>query len=170
MRKLIASPHWVYFPDLTGAVVLLRVAESEEAIAIWVTHEVASGLLAIMKADPDVETIMDFSQAQELLSGSDLPLTKVEILGYREGVFFAYLVLAKEGIEIREPCLVSEAIALALLADLPILVSLEVLERSAIVFNGDFSPMTDVDIADFMMDLEKLNPEDFINGGKSSFR
>lgn len=163
MKKLIASPDWVYFPDLAGAVVLLRVAESEEAIAIWVTHEVADSLLAIMARKPGSEEKIDLSWAKEILSENDLPLVKSEILDYQEGIFAAYLVFSRAEVEIRKACLVSQAIALALLADLPILVSSEVLERSAIAFNGDFRPLSDTDISDFMAQLEKLSPEDFIN-------
>jgi hypothetical protein len=96
----------------------------------------------------------------EILSQLDAQVVRITVTELRENTFFAEITVQQDGSEIQIDSRPSDAIALAIRADAPIFAADEVIEESAIEFEGE-----DVDeeqiVAEFKSFLDQVTPEEF---------
>jgi bifunctional DNase/RNase len=96
----------------------------------------------------------------EILSQLDAQVVRITVTELRENTFFAEITVQQDGSEIQIDSRPSDAIALAIRAEAPIFAADDVIEESAIEFEGE-----DVDeeqiVAEFKSFLDQVTPEEF---------
>ena len=101
----------------------------------------------------------------EILSQLDAQVVRITVTELRENTFFAEITVQQDGSEIQIDSRPSDAIALAIRADAPIFAADDVIEESAIEFEGE-----DVDeeqiVAEFKSFLDQVTPEEFAIEGE----
>ena len=88
---------------------------------------------------------------------------RVAVTELRENTFYAQVTIQQDGSEIEVDSRPSDAIAIAVRTDAPIFVADEVIEESAIEFEGDEINDQDLEkeVSKFRSFLENITPEDF---------
>lgn len=134
--------------------IVLLLAEDNRQLPIWIgSPEAAAIALSQQGFTPSRPLTHDL--VMNILQSLGAPLERVEITALVDGVFYADLVLASGQ---RISCRPSDAVAVALRAQRPILCADEVLDSAAIV--EEPSP-SDVDVDAFRAFLDEVSPEDF---------
>jgi bifunctional DNase/RNase len=99
----------------------------------------------------------------ELLSQLDAQVIRITVTELRENTFYARITVQQDGSEIEIDSRPSDAIALAVRADAPIFAADQVIEESAIEFEGE--EVNEEEIVDeFKKFLDKVSPEEFASG------
>jgi uncharacterized protein len=143
--------------DLVGKqpIVLLKTAEGNRFLPIWIGHSEAAAILMRIQG-----------------AATPRPMTQVAVTELRDNTFFAVITVQQNGTELEIDSRPSDAIALAVRAEAPIFVADEVIEESAIEFEGeegeapDISQMTPEQQAklreDFKEFLDQVTPDQFV--------
>lgn len=136
-------------------IVLLRETEGTRYLPIWVGAVEATAIAyaqqGIVPPRPLTHDLL-----RDVLAALGATLTEVRITALTDGVFYAILVFAS-GIEVSARP--SDAIALALRTQTPILAADEVLDAAGIELPED-EPSED-EVERFREFLDQVNPEDF---------
>jgi bifunctional DNase/RNase len=136
-------------------IVLLREISGDHYLPIWVGPNEAS---VIALAQQGVQSVRPLTHdlITKLLEQFQLTLTMVRITELVDGVFHAQMCF-QEGSEIS--CRPSDAIALALKANVPIFCAEEVISAAGIVVDegGD----SEAEVEAFREFLDQIKPEDF---------
>ncbi len=154
--------------DLVGKqpIVLLRTADGNKFLPIWIGHpEAAAILMKLQGAAPPRPLTHDLLAA--MLSQLDAHVARITVTELRENTFYAVITVVQDGTEFEIDSRPSDAIALAVRSEAPIFAADDVIEESAIEFEGE-----DVDEAElearieaeaekFREFLEDVSPEDF---------
>jgi bifunctional DNase/RNase len=96
----------------------------------------------------------------EALGQLDARVTRVTVTELRENTFYAQITVQQDGSEIEIDSRPSDAIALALRADATIFVADDVIEESAIEFEGD-DVNTEEMVDEFKAFLDRVSPDEF---------
>jgi|1185.fasta_scaffold98370_2 bifunctional DNase/RNase len=150
-------------------IVLLRERDGERYLPIWIGAVEAT---AIAYAQQGVEPARPLTHdlLADVVAGLGHKLREVQITDLDEGVFFADLVF-ESGVKISARP--SDAIALALRVDAPVVAAPEVLDEAGIalpddeedadgILEGDGQGETEqIDVEQFRAFLEEVSPEDF---------
>jgi len=154
-------------------IVILREAEGERILPIWIGPGEAQAIRRILSEEPFPRPLTH-DLLYIVLEGLKAKITRVIISDLRENTFFASVIVEREKEVLSVDARPSDSIALALRAKAPIFVNEKLLqpapqeepiagEESA----GESRPLTDEEKAEQLRRyLEKLNPEDF---GKFQF-
>jgi bifunctional DNase/RNase len=87
-------------------------------------------------------------------------VVRITVTELRENTFFAEITVQQNGSEIQIDSRPSDAIALALRAEAPIFVADEVIEESAIEFEGEEVQEEEM-VAEFRRFLDNVTPDEF---------
>lgn len=148
-------------PLTNTPIVILKDMEEKKAIPIWI------GLFEASAIATELEKVsfsrpMTHDLLHNMLKNLDVEVTGIEITDLKNNTFFANICLLKGGIKIVIDSRPSDAIALALRANVPIFVDEKVIEKSRSVDMGkekvDLDKLKEDKLKEF---LENLSPEDF---------
>jgi bifunctional DNase/RNase len=153
--------------DLVGKqpIVLLKTLEGNRFLPIWIGHpEAAAILMRLQNAAP--QRPMTHDLVTDMLAQLDVHVVRVAVTELRENTFYAQVTIQQDGSEIEVDSRPSDAIAIAVRTDAPIFVADEVIEESAIEFEGDEinDQELEKEVSKFRSFLENVTPEDFTEG------
>ena len=144
-------------------IVLLREREGERYLPIWVGAVEATAIAyaqqGVVPPRPLTHDLM-----RDLLDALDAPISEVRITGLEDGVFHAVIAFAS-GLEVAARP--SDAIALALRAEAPIVGAESVLEEAGIEIPDEDEPVEEDQVEKFREFLDQVSPEDFGAPGPS---
>ena len=136
-------------------IVLLRESEGTRYLPIWV-GAVEATAIAYAQQGVVPPRPLTHDLLRDVLDALDAGLSEVRITALRDGVYYAVLVFSS-GIEVSARP--SDAIALALRAEVPIFGAEEVLEEAGIDLPEE-EPAED-EVERFRAFLDEVSPEDF---------
>ena len=150
-------------------IVLLKTADDERFLPIWIGHpEAAAILMKLQGASPPRPMTHDlFTDVISELQGEVVRVTVTEL---RENTYYARITILQDGREVEIDSRPSDAIALAVRCDARIFASDEVVEESGIELQTEddeqpglvtASSLSDLDPAEFRRFLETVTPEEF---------
>src|ERR1044072_3693385 len=138
--------------DLVGKqpIVLLKTADGNKFLPIWIGHPEAAATLM-----------------KDRLSPRDAHVVRIAVTELRENTFYARITVQQDGSEIEIDSRPSDAIALAVRADAPIFAAEDVIEESAIEFEGEEVNEDEVQeiVSEFKQFLEHVTPDEFAEAG-----
>ena len=117
-------------PQTKTPIVILREMEGETVLPVWVGAMEAMAVSLVLNKE-NLPRPLTHDLLLMALRALKAGLVKVEITDLKDGVFFALLVLQGPGGRVRVDCRPSDAIALAMRAEAPIMVNEDVLRRAA---------------------------------------
>jgi len=153
--------------DLVGKqpIVLLKTVDGNRFLPIWIGHPEAAAILMKLQ-NAATPRPMTHDLVTDILSQLDAQVVRVAVTELRENTFFAQVTIQQDGSEIDVDSRPSDAIALAVRAEAPIFVADDVIEESAIEFEGE--EITDADlekeVSKFRSFLENVTPDEFAAG------
>ena len=158
--------------DLVGKqpIVLLKTAEGNRFLPIWIGHSEAAAILMRIQG-ASTPRPMTHDLLTDMLGELGAEITRVAVTELRDNTFFAVITVQQNGTELEIDSRPSDAIALAVRAEAPIFVADDVIDESAIEFEGeegeapDISQMTPEQQAklreDFKEFLDHVTPDEF---------
>jgi bifunctional DNase/RNase len=154
--------------DLVGKqpIVLLKTVDGNKFLPIWIGHSEAAAILMKLQ-NATTPRPMTHDLLAEILLQLDAQVTRVAVTELRENTFFAQVTIQQDGSEVDIDSRPSDAIALAVRATAPIFVADEVIEESAIEFEGEGEPANEeieAKVSEFREQLDSLTPDDFLKG------
>jgi bifunctional DNase/RNase len=147
--------------DMVGKqpIVLLKTADGNRFLPIWIGHSEAAAILMKLQGTTTPRP-MTHDLLTELLSQLDAQVVRITVTELRENTFFAEITVQQDGSEIQIDSRPSDAIALAIRAEAPIFAADEVIEESAIEFEGEEVNEEEI-VAEFKSFLDQVTPEEF---------
>ena len=147
--------------DLVGKqpIVLLKTADGNKFLPIWIGHPEAAAILMKLQGAATPRPMTN-DLVTEMLYQLDTHLVRICVTELRENTFYASIILQQDGSEIEIDSRPSDAIALAVRAEVPIFAADRVIEESAIEFEGD--DVNEEEIVDeFRKFLDQVTPDEF---------
>jgi hypothetical protein len=139
--------------------VLLKTAESNKFLPIWIGHPEAAAILMKLQGT-SAPRPLTHDLLVNMLGELDVEVVHVTVTELRENTFYASITVKQDGSEIEIDSRSSDAIAVAVRAQVPIYAADSVIEESAIEFEGD--EVNEEEIVDeFKKFLDKVSAEDF---------
>jgi bifunctional DNase/RNase len=131
--------------DLVGKqpIVLLKTAEGNRFLPIWIGHAEAAAILMRIQGAATPRP-MTHDLLSDIIGKLDAEVVAVTVTELRDNTFYASITVQMNGSEIEVDSRPSDAIALAVRSDAPIFAADEVIEESAIEFEGDDGPPENV--------------------------
>ncbi|MDO9527874.1 MAG: bifunctional nuclease family protein [Syntrophales bacterium] len=149
-------------PLTNTPIVILKDMEEKMAVPIWI------GLFEASAIATELEKVsfsrpMTHDLLHNILVRLDVKVTKIEINDLKDNTFFANIYFLKDGSNVIVDSRPSDAIAIALRGNAPILVDEKVIEKSRKLDLGDKKVMSldklkEENLEEF---LKSLSPEDF---------
>jgi bifunctional DNase/RNase len=150
-------------------IVLLKTADDEKFLPIWIGHpEAAAILMKLQGATPPRPMTHDLFA--DVISELEAEIVKVAVTELRENTFYARITIVQDGREVEIDSRPSDAIALAVRCDAKIFADEDVIEESGIEFQAEDEErpglvtapdLADLDPAEFRKFLETVTPEQF---------
>jgi bifunctional DNase/RNase len=144
-------------------IVLLRERNGERYLPIWVGAVEATAIAyaqqGVVPPRPLTHDLM-----RDLLEALEAPVKEVRITDLADGVFYA-LIVFESGLEV--PARPSDAIALALRAEVPIVGAEQVVDEAGIEIPDEDEPVEEDQVEKFREFLDQVSPEDFGAPGAS---
>jgi bifunctional DNase/RNase len=152
--------------DMVGKqpIVLLKTADGNRFLPIWIGHSEAAAILMKLQGTTTPRP-MTHDLLTELLSQLDAQVVRITVTELRENTFFAEITVQQDGSEIQVDSRPSDAIAIAIRAEAPIFAADEVIEESAIEFEGEEVNEEEI-VAEFKSFLDQVTPEEFAIEGE----
>src|SRR5437773_4982442 len=99
----------------------------------------------------------------DMLEQLGAQVIRITVTELRENTFYAQITVQLDGSEIEVDSRPSDAIALAIRADAPIFAADDVIEESAIEFEGDEINQEDIEsrVSEFKQFLDEVTPDEF---------
>jgi uncharacterized protein len=113
-------------------IVVLKQVDQERYLPVWIGPYEAEAITIALQ-EIEVSRPQTHDLVKNILSGLDVKIVHVEISELKDDIFYGTLLLTKEENEIRIDCRPSDAIAIAVRAHVPILVSEEVMAEASII-------------------------------------
>jgi uncharacterized protein len=153
--------------DLVGKqpIVLLKTADGNKFLPIWIGHPEAAAILMKLQGSTTPRP-MTHDLVTEILGELEVRVVRIAVTELRENTFYAQITVQREGseAEIDIDSRPSDAIALAQRADAPIFAADEVIEESAIEFEGEDVNEEQV-VSEFRTFLDTVTPDEFASAG-----
>ena len=153
--------------DLVGKqpIVLLKTAEGNKFLPIWIGHPEAAAILMKLQS-ASTPRPMTHDLVTDMLEQLGAQVVRITVTELRENTFFAQITVQQDGSEVDIDSRPSDAIALAIRADAPIYAADEVIEESAIEFEGDEINQEDLEkeVSKFKQFLDHVTPDEFAVG------
>jgi uncharacterized protein len=124
--------------DLVGKqpIVLLKTVDGNKFLPIWIGHPEAAAILMKLQS-ASTPRPMTHDLVTDMLEQLDAQVVRITVTELRENTFYAQITVQQDGRELEIDSRPSDAIALAIRAEAPIFAADEVIEESAIEFEGD---------------------------------
>jgi uncharacterized protein len=147
--------------DLVGKqpIVLLKTKDGNRYLPIWIGQPEAAAILMKLQG-ASTPRPMTHDLLTEILSQLDAQVVRITVTELRENTFFAQVTVQMDGTEFEVDSRPSDAIALAIRAEAPIFAADDVIEESAIEFEGDDVNEEEM-VAEFKRFLDDVSPEQF---------
>jgi bifunctional DNase/RNase len=147
--------------DLVGKqpIVLLKTADGNKFLPIWIGHPEAAAILMKLQGATTPRP-MTHDLVTEMLSQLDAQVVRITVTELKENTFYASITVQQNGSEIEIDSRPSDAIALAVRAEAPIFAAEEVIEESAIEFEGEDVNEEEI-VSEFKAFLEHVTPDEF---------
>ncbi len=147
--------------DLVGKqpIVLLKTAEGNKYLPIWIGHPEAAAILMKLQG-ASTPRPMTHDLLTDILGQLEVQLLRITVTELKESTFYASITFQQDGSEIEVDSRPSDAIALAVRAEAPIFVADQVIEESAIEFEGDEVNEEEV-VSEFRRFLDNVSPDEF---------
>ena len=147
--------------DLVGKqpIVLLKTADGNKFLPIWIGHPEAAAILMKLQG-ASAPRPMTHDLFTEVLSQLDAQVVRITVPELRENTFYAQITVARDGSEVDVDSRPSDAIALAIRVDAPIFAADDVIEESAIEFEGEEVDEEKI-VSEFKSFLDNVSPEEF---------
>jgi len=150
--------------DLVGKqpIVLLKTADGNKFLPIWIGHPEAAAILMKLQG-ASTPRPMTHDLVTSMLGELDAQVVRITVTELKENTFYASITVQQNGSEIEIDSRPSDAIALAVRADAPIFAAEEVIEESAIEFEGEEVNEEEVQeiVSEFKQFLEHVTPDEF---------
>jgi bifunctional DNase/RNase len=138
-------------------IVLLKETEGTRYLPIWIGAAEATAIaFALEGVEPQRPLTHDLLKLS--LDALDARVQRVVVTEMRDGIYFADLVLSRDGTEIAVSSRPSDAIALAARTAAPIFVAPAVLDESGVEIRDEEE---EDEVARFRNFLDSVKPEDF---------
>jgi bifunctional DNase/RNase len=150
--------------DLVGKqpIVLLKTKDGNRYLPIWIGQPEAAAILMKLQG-ASTPRPMTHDLVTEILQHLEAHVVRITVTELRENTFFAQITVQMDGAEFDVDSRPSDAIALAIRAEAPIFAADEVIEESAIEFEGDDVNEEEM-VAEFKRFLDDVSPEQFALG------
>jgi bifunctional DNase/RNase len=147
--------------DLVGKqpIVLLKTKDGNKYLPIWIGQPEAAAILMKLQG-ASTPRPMTHDLLTEILGQLDAQVTRITVTELRENTFYAQVTVQMDGTEIDVDSRPSDAIALAIRAEAPIFAADEVIEESAIEFEGEEVNEEEM-VDEFKKFLDQVSPEQF---------
>jgi bifunctional DNase/RNase len=153
--------------DLVGKqpIVLLKTADGNKFLPIWIGHAEAAAILMKLQSQAPPRP-MTHDLLSDMLEQLEAQILRITVTELRENTFYAQLTIQLDGSEVEIDSRPSDAIALAVRADAPIFVADEVIDESAIEFEGEeiSDEALEKEVTKFRSFLENVTPDEFAGG------
>ena len=152
--------------DLVGKqpIVLLKTADGNKFLPIWIGHPEAAAILMKLQGAATPRPLTH-DLVTDMLSQLDAQVTRITVTELKENTFYASITVQQDGSEIEIDSRPSDAIALAVRAEAPIFAAEEVIEESAIEFEGEGEEVNEEEVqeivSEFKQFLENVTPDEF---------
>ena len=153
-------------PVTNMPIVILKDNSGDAVLPIWVgIYEANAIALEIGKVTTPRPMTHDL--IKNVLVGLDTQVHKVVVTELREDTFYAVIWIERQGNVISIDSRPSDAIALAVRADAPIFAADDVIEESAIEFEGEEVNEDEI-VDEFKKFLEDVSPDQFAVGDEET--
>ena len=131
--------------DMVGKqpIVLLKTADGNRFLPIWIGHPEAAAILVKLQNTAHARP-MTHDLLNDVVGQLDAEVISIAVTEMRENTYYARITLQRNGSEIEVDSRPSDAIALAVRSDAPIFAADEVIDESAIEFEGEEGPPENV--------------------------
>ena len=150
--------------DLVGKqpIVLLKTAEGNKFLPIWIGHPEAAAILMKLQS-ASTPRPMTHDLVTDMLEQLGAQVIRITVTELRENTFYAQITVQQDGSEVEIDSRPSDAIALAIRAEAPIFAADDVIEESAIEFEGDEINQEDLEkeVSKFKQFLDHVSPDEF---------
>src|ERR671937_1601312 len=152
--------------DMVGKqpIVLLKTVDGNRFLPIWIGHPEAAAILMKLQG-ASTPRPMTHDLVTDMLTQLDAQVSRICVTELRENTFYATITLQQDGSEIEIDSRPSDAIALAVRADAPIFAADQVIEESAIEFEGEDVNEEEI-VSEFKQFLENVTPDEFAVEGE----
>ena len=140
-------------------IVLLKTAEGNRFLPIWIGHPEAAAILVKLQG-ASAPRPLTHDLLVNMLTELDVEVLHVTVTELRENTFHASITVRQNGSEIEVDSRSSDAIAVAVRAQVPIYAADAVVEESAIEWEGDEVDEEKI-VDEFRSFLDKVSAEDF---------
>jgi bifunctional DNase/RNase len=147
--------------DLVGKqpIVLLKTADGNKFLPIWIGHPEAAAILMKLQG-ASTPRPMTHDLVTDMLGQLDAQVVRITVTELKENTFYASITVQQNGSEIEIDSRPSDAIALAVRAEAPIFAAEEVIEESAIEFEGEDVNEEEI-VSEFKQFLDSVSPDEF---------
>jgi len=148
--------------DLVGKqpIVLLKTADGNRFLPIWIGHPEAAAILMKLQG-ASAPRPLTHDLLVNILGELDVEILRVTVTELRDSTFHASITIQGPAGEIEIDSRSSDAIAIAVRAQAPIFAADEVIEESAIEFEGDGDVNEEEIVDEFKRFLDRVSAEDF---------
>ena len=145
-------------------IVLLKEREGERYLPIWIGAAEATAIaLAMQGVQPPRPMTHDLMK--NVLEELQVNLDKIVITELLDGTFYSVIEMTRNGSRHEVSSRPSDAIALAVRADIPIFANEDVLgEASVMIREDEDEEQAEEQVEAFKEFLDQVNPEDFVEG------
>src|SRR3954464_8092301 len=145
-------------------IVLLKTSDGNRFLPIWIGHPEAAAILMKLQGASSPRP-MTHDLLTDVLDQLDAQVVRITVTELKESTFYASITVQQNGSELEIDSRPSDAIALAVRADAPIFVADDVIEESAIEFEGEGEEVNEEEVqeivSEFKQFLEHVTPDEF---------
>jgi len=147
--------------DLVGKqpIVLLKTADGNKFLPIWIGHPEAAAILMKLQG-ASTPRPMTHDLVTDMLGELGAEVVRITVTELKENTFYASITVQQNGSEIEIDSRPSDAIALAVRADAPIFAAEDVIEESAIEFEGEDVNEEEI-VSEFKQFLDHVTQDEF---------
>src|SRR5881398_2543806 len=147
--------------DLVGKqpIVLLKTADGNRFLPIWIGHPEAAAILMKLQG-ASTPRPMTHDLVADMLEQLDAQEIRITVTELKESTFYASITVQQNGSEVEIDSRPSDAIALAVRAEAPIFAADDVIEESAIEFEGEEVNEEEM-VSEFKRFLDHVSPDEF---------
>lgn len=126
-------------------VVILREVDTERYLAIWIDPYMAEQITFALQ-EVEVARPMSHDLMKNILQSLNARVVKVEVIELKGEVFYGNIVLEVNGHNVNVDSRPSDALALAVRANVPIMVAIEVMDEAGIIPEKDINESEELEI------------------------
>jgi len=147
--------------DMVGKqpIVLLKTVDGNKFLPIWIGHPEAAAILMKLQG-ASTPRPMTHDLLSDVLDQLDAKCERVSVTELRDNTFYASITVSINGSELEIDSRPSDALALAVRTSAPIFAADDVIEESAIEFEGEDINEEEI-VSEFKQFLENVTPDEF---------